>query len=278
MTSREIVLNGTLAVLILSVAVVILFRYGPIPHSQSEEEVSNVSARVQRNPDPIDAADTEDASLSIIGLMGRKSGKGHVSSTAVDYIGSLEAMYVGRGYRQFSELRKQRSHMSGVYWRNNFNDFCMILAIGNNANPADGQELTHVQTYLTVAKERDGGTDWSSFLFPQMEPGKVASENDLFGDDPAGIPRSDKVRRLFGFREDVSSAGSLTVYSSEVDPAGLSGWYRTAMSPAWKSDDISALEAGQGMMMFSQNGRRCLIWICDGDQGGSFVVISVHDQ
>lgn len=278
MKTREKLLNGALAVLIITVIAIAVIKYGPMPRSEIGDTPTAVSEDMQRRRAVSSAKDRDDVSLDMLGLIGRKSGNGHVSVTAATYIGSLEGVYVARGYRQFSQLRKLQSGSAGLYFRNKINEWHMILAIGKDANPAEDHKAPEIQSFLTIAKEQSDGTDWSSFVLPKLDAEKVASRNDLFGSDPAGIPRPEQARRLIGFSEDVAGSGSLTVYSSDLSPDDLSRWYRMAMRGGWKSDDGTSVEARKGLLMFSQDARKCLIWICAGEPSGSFAVISLHDQ
>ena len=291
MKPGEKTLNILLAAVLLAVCTWVFVKFAPVPEPRQEGQAAagdNGAAKHAAAPAPEAAAEAAPAA-SQMSLLGGGGAGGHVDESPEEYAQRIEAVYVGRGYRDFEEVRRRGGKQSAdasakLYWRRQYEGSEMICAVGYDADPDSAVPSSEMQLLITVVTPgAEGGSEWTRRRYPaspevlRMQRG--LAEGDLPGQDPPQVPRPKGLRRLFSISPATPGDGSLAVYAGGQEPSELAAWYRSAMSGAWQyraAETADAAEATGGAMYFTRGDRLCLVWVSRGMTSRTLVVVSVR--
>jgi hypothetical protein len=266
------------------------YKLGPGPARVVKTEITE--------PAPVAAApSTQPANAQIFELFGMYQtavAKGTAPVTPGEFLNSLEARYLQRGYQRVEEFdpslkvnKKRRPAVHApvkFFQRDDSNGIANLSATGPDANLDSTEVGLEPYTFSTlVAPAAGGGTDWATYRIG-VDRRKVAQlaqleKGDFSGNDPAGIPRPPGLQRVYALS---SGTASLAVYKStdQSDVALITVYLEQMPRYGWQLDSAataSANEVVSGVMCFTRGGRSCLVWISPGKEPNTAsVAISSH--
>lgn len=271
------------------------YKLGPSPSRLVKEETT---ATLVAEP-TVPAASTQVASGQVFELFGMYQtavGKGTVAISSAEFLNSLEARYLQRGYRRMEDFDPSRiathkrtsqrnTYESAKFFqREDGNGISNISATGADADLDSNEVEAEPYTFSTlVTPAAGGGTDWATYRIgvdrtKQAELEHLDSE-DFPGNDPVDIPRPPGLQRVYAFG---SGAASLAIYkSTKISDAALIALYLDEMRrQGWQLDSAASSEASKiasGVMCFNKGTRSCLVWISPGKEPNtSTVTVSSH--
>jgi hypothetical protein len=270
------------------------YKFGPRARHKTAEPQVAASAPV--SPVATSQPAGEDAQLfSLFGMYQTITGKGRVQSTVADYLNSLEALYVQRGYKKienFGPAKTKRTKgktnpaagEAKFFQRDDTQGIASISATGTDADYQSNEVAVVPYTFTTVVTPAENGSaDWASYKMA-LDQGKLAQldkliDGDFPGNDPALIPRPTGLQRIYALS---SGNTSIAIYKSkQFSHDALMMKYLDEMPRhGWQLDSTASAEASKiaaGVMCFTRGARQSLIWVTVGKNNEfSNVTISLH--
>ena len=235
--------------------------------------------------------------FELFGMYQTAIGRGTAPVTPVEFLNSLEARYVQRGYQRADEFdpslkvnkakrASKRTARAPVkfFQRDDSNGIANLSATGPDANLDSNEVTLEPYTFSTlVAPAANGGTDWATYRIG-IDRQKVAQlaqldHGDFSGSDPAGIPRPPGLQRVYALG---SGTASLALYKStdQSDVALITIYLEQMPRYGWQLDSAATAAANKiasGVMCFTRGARSCLVWISPGKEPNTAsVAISSH--
>jgi len=273
---------------------VVAYKFGPTPQLAAQPTASGPVAAAAPAPAKADAAPVENAHLfELFGMHQTAVARGKVAVTPAEYLSSLEALYLQRGYRKLQPFdmnakpkrrsRKKELLPAKFFQRDDTAGFANISATGEDADYGSNEVSVEPYTFSTlVVPVAGGGSEWATYR-TVVDSGKAAQltrldHDDFPGFDPADVPRMPGLQRIYTH---ASGNASLAIYKSrEVsDVTLLSLYFKEMPRYGWNLDEAATSEANKvvsGVMSFTQGQRSCLIWVTPGKDAAANVTISSH--
>jgi hypothetical protein len=272
------------------------YKLGPNPSRPVKEETSE-TAPVAGSAEP--AASTQVANgqmFELFGIYQTPVRKGSASVSPGEYLNSLEARYLQRGYRRIEEfdpnrkIHKKRTARPNTpqpikfFQRDDGNGIANLSATGEDADLDSSEVASEPYTISTLAvPAAGGGTDWATYRIG-IDRNKLAQfdqldRGDFPGNDPAGVPRPQGLQRVYALN---SGPASLAIYKSteKTDVALISLYLEEMPRYGWHLDSAATSAANSiasGVMCFTRGTQSCLVWISPGKQPNTTsVTISSH--
>ncbi|HKR22503.1 MAG TPA: hypothetical protein VJS17_07910, partial [Pyrinomonadaceae bacterium] len=241
-----------------------------------------------------DAAPAENAHLfELFGMHQTAVARGRVAVPPAEYLNSLEAVYVQRGYRKLEPFdtnakpkrRSRKKETVGVkfFQRDDAGGFANISATGEDADYGSNEVSTEPYTFSTlVVPVASGGSEWATYrtVIDATKSSNIArlDHDDFPGFDPSNVPRMPGLQRIYAH---TSGNASVAIYKSREmsDVALLSQYFKEMPRYGWRLDEAATTEANKvasGVMSFTQGQRSCLIWVTPGKDAAANVTISSH--
>lgn len=272
---------------------VVAYKFGPTPKLMAQQKPSETvaaAAPVKPTTEPVGNSQL----FELFGLHQTAVGRGRVAVAPVEYLNSLEAIYVQRGYRKVEPLdasakpkrkrgaRKKEATPVKFFQRDDASGFANISATGEDADYSSNEVAITPYTFSTlVVPVAGGGSEWATYR-TVVETGKAAQlarldHDDFPGFDPAGVPRMPGLQRIYTLD---SGNASIAIYRSRemTDVALLSLYFKEMPRYGWTLDSEATTEVNKvvpGVMCFKQGARSCLIWVTAGKDAAN-VTISSH--
>lgn len=278
---------------------VVVYKFGPTPKLMGgPKSVEPVAAAAPAKPDV--APPMENAHLfELFGMHQTAVARGSVAVTPAEYLNSLEAIYVKRGYRKLEPFdanakpkrRSQKKEPRGgkFFQRDDVGGaggFANISATGDDADYGSNEVSAEPYTFSTlVVPVAGGGSEWATYR-TVIDAGKAAQlarldHDDFPGFDPSDVPRMPGLQRIYTH---ASGNASVAIYKSREmsDVALLSQYFKEMPRYGWNLDSAATAEANKvvsGVICFTQGARSCLIWVTPGKDSADAaanVTISSH--
>ena len=280
---------------LLAALCVAAYKLGPNPSRGVKEETTAVPGAGSAVP----AASTQVTNGQVFQLFGMYQTpirKGSAAVSPAEFLNSLEARYLQRGYRRIEDFdphrlppRKHTSRRNTresvrFFQRDDGNGFSNISATGEDADLDSNEGVNAPYTFTTlVAPAANGGTDWATYRIG-VDRTKLAeldhlANGDFPGNDPIGIPRPPGLQRVYAFS---SGAASLAIYkSTDKSAAALIQLYLEEMErQGWQMDEAASSagnKVASGVMCFNRGARSCLVWVSPGKEPHTTTVtVSSH--
>jgi len=281
---------------LLAALCIAAYKLGPSPSRLVKE--ATTAAPIAAEP-AMPVTPTQGASGQVFELFGMYQtavGKGTVAVSPAEFLNSLEARYLQRGYRPIEDFdpnrlitRKRSSRektpaSAKFFSREDGNGISNISATGEDADLDSVEVASEPYTFSTlVAPATGGGTDWATYRMG-VDRTKLAeldrlNSGDFPGNDPVDIPRPPDLQRVYASN---SGTVSLAIYkSSKTSDAALIALYLDEMQQhGWQLDSAASSEASKvasGVMCFNKGTRSCLVWISPGKEPNTTTVtVSSH--
>jgi len=275
---------------------VVVYKFGPTPklmgqHRPEAKSVEPVAAAAPAKPD---AAPVENVQLfELFGMHQTAVARGRVAVTPAEYLNSLEAVYVQRGYRKLEPFdvnakpkrraRKKETAAVKFFQRDDAGSFANISATGEDADYGSNEVSTEPYTFSTlVVPVASGGSEWATYR-TVIDAGKASQlarldHDDFPGFDPSDVPRMPGLQRIYAH---TSGNASVAIYKSREisDVALLSQYFKEMPRYGWNLDSAATTEANKvasGVICFTQGARSCLIWVTPAKDAAANVTISSH--
>ena len=235
--------------------------------------------------------------FELFGMYQTAVGKGTASVSPAEFLNSLEARYLQRGYRRLEDFdpnrivtrkrasrRRQPQESVKYFQREDANGISNISATGADADLNSNEVVTEPYTFSTlVAPAAGGGTEWATYRVG-IDRAKLAElgrldTGDFPGTDPLEIPRPPGLQRVYALN---SGTASLAIYkSTDKSEAALIALYLDEMQRhGWQLDSgasSAANKVASGVMCFNRGTRSCLVWVSPGKEPNTTTVtISSH--
>ena len=278
---------------ILAGLCVVAYRFGPSPdRAVKSQGIEAAPAVATKSPE--ESAGNSPL-FDLFGMHQTAIARGRVAVPPAEYLNSVEALYVQRGYRKVEPLdpnqklkrkrdRRAKEPVAAKFFqRDDTIGTANISATGDDADYSSNEVSTEPYTFSTlVVPVADGGSEWATYKLT-IDRGKLAQlarldQDDFPGFDPMDVPRMPGLQRIY-----THSAGSasLAMYKSRTmsDVALLSRYLQEMPRHGWTFDDDATAAANKvvsGAMCFRQGARSCLIWVTPGEDSPASVTISSH--
>ena len=280
---------------LLTMLCIAAYKLGPSPSRVVKEETT--AAPVADAPTP--AASTQVPGGQVFDLFGMYQtavGKGSAAVSPAEFLNSLEARYLQRGYRRIEDFdpdriaaRKRASRRNTraplkYFQRADVNGISNISATGDDADLDAKEFASEPYTFNTLAAPAaGGGTEWATYRIG-VDRNKLAQldhldSKDFPGTDPLDIPRPPDLQRVYAFS---SGAASMAIYKStdKSDTALIKLYLEEMERHGWQLDSAASSAANKiasGVMCFNKGTRSCLVWVSPGKEPNtSTVTVSSH--
>ncbi|HEU4768842.1 MAG TPA: hypothetical protein VFS77_15770, partial [Pyrinomonadaceae bacterium] len=250
---------------------VVAYKFGPTPRLMGQpQSVEPVAAAAPAKPE---TRPVENSHLfELFGMHQTAVARGRVAMTPAEYLNSLEALYVQRGYRKLEppeatakpkrRSRKKETVPVKFFQRDDAGGFANISATGEDADHGSNEASSEPYTFSTlVVPSAGGGSEWATYR-TVVESGKVAQlarldHDDFPGFDPPDVPRMPGLQRIYAH---TSGTASIAIYKSKEmsDVTLLSLYFKEMPRYGWNLDSAATTEANKvvsGVMCFTQGTR-----------------------
>jgi hypothetical protein len=270
------------------------YKLGPSPSGIVKEETT-----VAPVGSPAAPASTQVVSGQVFDLFGMYQttvGKGNAAVSPAEFLNSLEARYLQRGYRRIEDfdpnriVTMKRASRQGAreplkfFQRDDGNGISNLSATGEDADLDANEIASEPYTFSTlVAPAAGGGTEWATYRIgvDRTKLGELdrLDNGDFPGNDPVDIPRPPGLRRVYALN---SGTASLAIYkSSDKSDTALIRLYLDDMQRhGWQLDSGASSAANRvasGVMCFNKGTRSCLVWVSPGKEPNTTTVtVSSH--
>jgi hypothetical protein len=257
------------------------YKFGPAPVQTLNQR--EVATPIPEKSKP-DQSPTEGGQLfALFGMSETATGKGRVQATPSEYLNSLEALYLQRGYRKVQEFdpakavkpkqrKRTKEQVSAKFFqRDETGGIGNISATGTDADFRSEENAVQPYTFTTIVTPvQEGGSDWATYKIAMdyRKPAGLANiiDGDFPGTDPTSVPRLSGLQRIFAL---TSGTGTIAIYrSKQFSHTALMTKYLEEMPRhGWLLDSAASAEASKlasGVMCFTQGTRSCLIWVTPG--------------
>lgn len=271
----------------------VAYKFGPSPGRAVEPQVVAAAPATTETKSPESPQNSQ--LFELFGVHQTAVARGKVSVTPAEYLNSLEAIYVQRGYRPIESLdpnlkskRKRNRRLkepepAKFFQRDETGAIANISATGEDADLTSNEVSTEPYTFSTlVVPAAGGGSEWATYRLSidHDKLGQLArlDQDDFPGFDPLDVPRMPGLQRIYTHS---SGGASLAMYKSTKmsDVALLSQYLQQMPRHGWTLDDAATAAANKvasGAMCFRQGSRSCLIWVTPGADSAASVTISSH--
>lgn len=275
-----------IAGIILATAIGILgvwamIKFGPKPEQDKNREanynINNSAVAVEKPKD--DNQSYESQVFNLMNIIGESVAKGVENSSADSFVKELDRRYEERGYLNYEELLKRNNPQSGAtrtqsykfYWKSCEEAFCIVVAIGDDANLHSAEREKNISQYITIIEKYEDKTSWETF---RLRPNKKISDGevDFPGQDPPLIPRIAESQRLFSSSQ---KDGFTVIYKSKKKIQQVKDWYLNEMT-SWHfiKIDIQSINNLHGELLFFSKGQKlCTIWLSLDENNNVFILI-----
>jgi hypothetical protein len=272
---------------------VVAYKFGPSPARIVKPQTVE-AAPVAAVPKTQSEVPENSRLFELFGMHQTAVARGKVAVTPAEYLNSLEAVYVQRGYRRLETpdpntkpkgkrgRRAKEEPPVKFFQRDDTGGIANLSATGPDADYSSNEIATEPYTFSTlVVPVAGGGSEWSTYRL-SIDPGKLAQlerpDQDFPGFDPANVPRMPGLQRIYAHS---SGSASVAIYKSkEVSDVALLSLYLQQMPRhGWVLDDVATAAVNKvvsGAMSFTQGARSCLIWVTPDKDAAASVTISSH--
>ena len=290
---RQRVVSLLLLTPVLAGLCVVAYKFGPSPSRAVQSPAVDAPVAAATKPQPELAQSSQ--LFELFGMHQTAIARGRVAVAPAEYLNSLEAVYVKRGYHNITSLdpnlksktkrdrRPKEPDSAKIFQRDDSNGIANISATGEDADHTSDAVSTEPYTFTTlVVPVADGGSEWATYRL-SIDRSKLAQlerldQDDFPGFDPVGVPRMPGLQRIYAHS---SGSASLAMYKSRKmsDVALLSSYLQQMPRHGWTLDDAATTAANRvasGAMCFRQGSRSCLIWVTPTPDSAASVTISSH--
>jgi len=257
----------------------VAYKFGPSPAGQVAQGEDNV-AQAPEPPKTEPSLPDGGQLFSLFGISQTATGKGQVLSTPTEYLNSLEAIYLKRGYRKAEQFdpaklkdkkRKKEPPLLKFFQRDETKGIGNISATGTDADYGSNEESLEPYTFTTiVTPAQNGASDWATYkmVIDRSKTDQLSKiiDGDFPGNDPTNIPRLSGLQRTYTLS---SGAGTVAIYKSKLlsDDALMMKYLEEMPRYGWHLDSAASAEASKiasGVMCFTQGAHSSLIWVTAG--------------
>lgn len=272
--------------IVLAAAVIALaIAFGPVPAPTSPRSVR------QAPPTPLSVASVEptepkdepvtdaEVLVSLFGATRVTDSEGCRAIPLDQYIAEVDAEYRAAGYQpsdpHLGESAGGGSGSPTTFWYARAGSQTVVGAFSVAKPSRSGNRPLLEMTY--ARKDPSCGTGWKKYHYEMHGAGRrgIGLASTREAGRRAGIPVPPDTEHLFSLP--ASSGAEMDFYSTGMPPDALRDWFRKKMSGNWSPVAIGKQSAGSagGLLYFTQQGRYCMIFVGEGWNGKSTVVIDL---